>query len=103
MTTPSSSLPVTHGREAHLSVTHGREAHPAEPHGHAFSRAYPAGEPPIARWYALRVRSRAEFAVERALAEYGAAEPYVPTWTEETRWSDRMARTVRPLFAGYVF
>lgn len=60
--------------------------------------------PPTSRpaWFALRLRSRFEFAVEAALAEQGF-ERYLPTRKELTRWSDRSKTIIRPLFTGYIF
>lgn len=63
-------------------VTDGGEAHP--------------------RWYALRVRSRAEFAVQRWLQRLGITE-FLPTYREDSEWSDRKKAIDRPLFPGYLF
>jgi transcription antitermination factor NusG len=53
-------------------------------------------------WYALRLKSNREFAVRAAL-EGVSIETFLPTWSEEVRWSDRMKRTERVLFPGYIF
>jgi transcription antitermination factor NusG len=53
-------------------------------------------------WYALRLRSRSEFAVRDALEAQGI-ESFLPTWEETVRWADRQAVTTRPLFSGYIF
>ena len=61
-----------------------------------------AAAPPASAWHALRVRSRCCFAVRDQLR--GAAiEEFLPTYTEESRWSDRIAQVTRPLFPGYIF
>jgi transcription antitermination factor NusG len=53
-------------------------------------------------WYALRVRSRCEKAVQRALLARGY-EQFLPLHTKRSQWSDR-AKDVRfPLFPGYIF
>ena len=59
------------------------------------------GRPPSG-WYALRVFGTREFAVQRRLREL-AIEEYLPTITTETRWSDRIKRSERPLYPGYLF
>lgn len=61
-----------------------------------------AERPGGVRWYALRTRSRHEFAVRDELALLGT-EQFLPTWREQTRWTDRNTVTTRPLFAGYIF
>lgn len=55
-----------------------------------------------AGWYALRLRSNREFRVARHLQEHGF-DGYLPTYTQETRWSDRAKKLARPLFPGYIF
>ena len=65
--------------------------------------AGPASTPaPGARWFAVRTRSRSEFAVRDALARQGI-EQFLPTWEQRTAWSDRIAKVTRPLFTGYIF
>jgi transcriptional antiterminator RfaH len=53
-------------------------------------------------WYAIYVMSNAEFTVEDALLAYGI-ESFLPTWADETTWSDRQKTIMRPLFPGYLF
>jgi transcription antitermination factor NusG len=53
-------------------------------------------------WYALRHLSNRAFAVRDALRAEGIIE-FLPTYSVETRWTDRTKRTARPLFAGYIF
>lgn len=75
-------------------VTDGREARPsfaASDLGHAG----PA-------WYALRVRSNSEFRV-RDRVEFLGFEGFLPSYREESRWSDRTKTVERVLFPGYVF
>jgi transcription antitermination factor NusG len=58
--------------------------------------------PDVPQWYALRLRSNREFQVRAAL-EGLSIETFLPTWSEDVRWSDRLKRTERVLFPGYVF
>ena len=53
-------------------------------------------------WYALHVRSRAEFAVAQYLegAKYSV---FLPTYSDLHRWSDRVKTIRTPFFPGYVF
>src|SRR6185436_7014975 len=55
-----------------------------------------------ALWYALKVRSRSEWAVARNLQgkDY---EVFLPTYLMKRRWSDRVISSEVPLFAGYLF
>jgi transcription termination/antitermination protein NusG len=53
-------------------------------------------------WFALRVRSQYERVVASALQSIGVEE-FVPTYTTEVRYTDRVKRSERPLFPGYVF
>lgn len=53
-------------------------------------------------WYALRLKSNREVAVRDALQGQGI-ETFLPTWSEDVRWSDRVKTTERMLFPGYVF
>lgn len=57
---------------------------------------------PLPRWFALRVRSNREFRVAEELAAAGF-ESFLPTWSEQVRWSDRNKTVHRPLFPGYLF
>lgn len=64
-----------------------------------------SGPPRIAhapQWYALRVRAQFEFKVCESLTLAGV-ESFLPTWSEDVQWSDRVKTVVRPLFPGYVF
>lgn len=56
----------------------------------------------VQSWYVLRTRSRFEFSVRDEL-ERRSIESWLPTFTEESRWSDRVATVTRPLFPGYLF
>jgi transcriptional antiterminator NusG len=58
--------------------------------------------PTLPVWYALRLRSRADFVVAAALADAGI-ETFFPTYTTETRWVDRVKFITKPLFGGYIF
>ena len=53
-------------------------------------------------WFALQTRSRFEFTVRDALLAAGV-EAFLPTWQEQTRYTDRIAEVIRPLFTGYLF
>jgi transcription antitermination factor NusG len=53
-------------------------------------------------WFAIRTRSRFEFAVKDELNRRNI-EAWLPTFREESRWSDRVAVVTRPLFPGYLF
>jgi transcription antitermination factor NusG len=53
-------------------------------------------------WYALRVRSNHEVAVQTGLRNRGFEE-FLPMYHARSRWSDRVKVTERPLFPGYVF
>jgi transcription antitermination factor NusG len=65
---------------------------------------FPMGEMarPTLAWYALRVRSNFEWAVNAVLTgkEY---EAFLPTYRTRRRWSDRMKEVEAPLFRGYTF
>jgi len=54
------------------------------------------------RWYALRVRSRCEKAVQRALLARGY-EHFLPLHRKKSKWSDREKEVHLPLFPGYIF
>lgn len=54
------------------------------------------------RWYALRVRSRCEKAVQRALQGKGY-ENFLPLHRRKSNWSDREKEVQFPLFPGYIF
>lgn len=55
-----------------------------------------------AEWYAVRVKSRFERAVQASLSgkDY---EVFLPLYTSRRRWSDRTKVLELPLFAGYLF
>jgi transcription termination/antitermination protein NusG len=53
-------------------------------------------------WYALHTRPKHERLTVHRLAERGV-ETFLPTITEEHRWSDRKKRIQLPLFSCYVF
>ena len=53
-------------------------------------------------WYALRVRSNHEKAVQAGLRAIGLGE-FLPACVVKSRWTDRVKQIERPLFPGYVF
>jgi transcription antitermination factor NusG len=53
-------------------------------------------------WYAVHVRSNCERLVHRALEDKGY-ELFLPMYSEQRRWSDRVKQVDVPLFPGYVF
>jgi len=53
-------------------------------------------------WYAVRVKSRFEFATWAALGEKGY-ETFLPSYRSRRAWSDRIKELEMPLFPGYVF
>lgn len=53
-------------------------------------------------WYAIRVRQRIQFEVDRLLESRGV-ESYAPSVIEVHRWSDRAQKVRVPLFQGYSF
>lgn len=56
----------------------------------------------IKPWYAVRVRSRFEFATSNILRDKGL-EYFLPFYRSRRRWSDRVKELDVPLFSGYVF
>lgn len=56
----------------------------------------------VARWYALRVKSRREHVVASAIRRKGFEE-FLPLYISLKRWSDRTKSVREPLFPGYVF
>ena len=54
------------------------------------------------QWYALHVRSRAEFAVAHYLEDANYSV-FLPTYSDLHRWSDRVKSIRTPFFPGYVF
>jgi transcription antitermination factor NusG len=59
-------------------------------------------ESPRPLWYALRVRVKHEFKVRDSLRALGISE-FLPAFTEESRWIDRIKIIQRPYFTGYIF
>jgi len=53
-------------------------------------------------WYALKVRPRFERIVVTHLQSRGY-DPFLPTYTVQHRWSDRVKSLGLPLFPGYLF
>lgn len=54
------------------------------------------------RWLALQVRTGCESRITYGLLERGYV-PFLPTYREKKRWSDRTKIVQVPLFPGYVF
>ena len=54
------------------------------------------------RWFALRVKSRAERVVA-AMARNRGFEEFLPVYQSRHQWSDRTKSVEMPLFPGYVF
>lgn len=54
------------------------------------------------QWFVVWAESRAEKKVEQRLAALGLT-PWVPTFKERRRWSDRWRVVEFPLFPGYLF
>lgn len=53
-------------------------------------------------WFVIWTESRAEKKVEARIAALGLS-PWLPTFKERRRWSDRWKEVVCPLFPGYLF
>ncbi|MGA2717974.1 MAG: UpxY family transcription antiterminator [Candidatus Acidiferrales bacterium] len=53
-------------------------------------------------WFAIRVKSRCEWAVADALRQKGY-EDFLPLYWSRRRWSDRVKILQLPLFSGYLF
>lgn len=53
-------------------------------------------------WFAIRVKSRCEWAVSEALRQKGFEE-FLPLYWSRRRWSDRVKLLQLPLFSGYLF
>ncbi len=53
-------------------------------------------------WFAIRVKSRCEWAVSDALRQKGYEE-FLPLYWSRRRWSDRVKVLQLPLFSGYLF
>jgi transcription antitermination factor NusG len=73
----------------------------AEPSSYCTSALDPAPEDSH-RWYAVYTYPRHEKAVREQL-ESKCIETFLPTFTSENRWKDRLVRIQTPLFPGYVF
>ena len=56
----------------------------------------------VPHWYAAHIRSRHEKRVAEQLAGKDVAF-FLPLYTAENRWKDRLARVELPLFPGYMF
>jgi transcription antitermination factor NusG len=56
----------------------------------------------VARWYAIRTRSRHERTAAKQLVSQGI-ETFLPLVTQLHRWSDRKKQVEVPLFPGYAF
>lgn len=54
------------------------------------------------QWFVVWAESRAEKKVEQRLAALGMT-PWLPTFKEKRRWSDRWRIVEFPLFPGYLF
>src|SRR5271166_2580151 len=61
----------------------------------------PQTETPLP-WFAVRTRSNFEKVAAVALENKGLT-PYLPTYRNRRRWSDRVVVAETPLFQGYVF
>jgi len=53
------------------------------------------------QWYALQIAPKRLFTIQAALERRGI-ETYLPVFTVEVKWSDRVKVVERPLFPGYV-
>jgi transcription termination/antitermination protein NusG len=53
-------------------------------------------------WFAVRVKSRCEWAVADAIRQKGFEE-FLPLYWSRRRWSDRVKLLQLPLFPGYLF
>jgi transcription antitermination factor NusG len=53
-------------------------------------------------WFVIWTESRAEKKVEARIAALGLS-PWLPTFKERRRWSDRWREVISPLFPGYLF
>ena len=62
----------------------------------------PLSAPDEQSWYALLTRARHEKIVAQRLHEVGVTS-FLPTITQERRWSDRKKMVEFPLFSCYVF
>jgi len=53
-------------------------------------------------WFAARTGSQCEFKLQRQLDFYGVKN-FLPLYTDERKWTDRIKRVKTPLISGYVF
>jgi transcription antitermination factor NusG len=61
-----------------------------------------AAEIDVARWYVGCTAPRHEKSAAAHLAHRGV-EHFLPVYEKRSRWKDRVARVITPLFPGYVF
>lgn len=74
----------------------------AEPHSRAGSPGDARGAGTKRHWLAAYTKARHETMVARQL-EAKAVTHLLPTYLRTSHWSDRVKRTMAPLFPGYVF
>ena len=53
-------------------------------------------------WFVAYTRPRAEFKAQNFYSKMGIVS-YVPAFSEERQWSDRLKKIKRPAISGYVF
>ena len=53
-------------------------------------------------WFVAYTRPRAEFRAQEFYSKMGITS-YVPAFSEERQWSDRLKKVKRPAISGYVF
>jgi len=53
-------------------------------------------------WFVAYTRPRAEFKAQNFYSKIGIVS-YVPAFSEERQWSDRIKKVQRPAISGYVF
>ena len=61
-----------------------------------------ACNPTVARWYALKVRTRSEVIASNAVRGRGY-DAMLPVWTERRKYSDRIKQVETAVFPGYLF
>ena len=74
----------------------------AEPHSQMRSPGDAAGAGTQRHWLAAYIKARHETRVARQLTSKLVSH-LLPTYQRSARWSDRVKRTIAPLFPGYVF
>ncbi len=57
------------------------------------------GTESVFEWYAIHVRSQHEWLVQERIS----GETFLPTFSSESRWSDRVKVVEKPVFPGYLF